>query len=400
MSVIVPTTGAHFNVPPGDPYVIQNHIYDLLDSADVGSTVSWAIYQFGMDRARDSIKAAVARGVNVHLVADKDSLNTHQFVDTMNFLNNNKAPNIKNPSWCLVNYNGGVGDNINHDKFFLFSSVQGKTKVWVQSSANLTNIKNWNNAVTVVGHPTIYDGYLTRFNAIKTAATSGKHHKAPYTTVDDGSYKAYFYPEPPSKDTLLDIINNVTGGKGTYIDIACYLFLLPDVASALKRLAKRGVRVRLAYTDAATHSESTADIIRSAPGSKVVRFENRTSYSLPYNYLHSKYMIIDGEYLGKKQKIVWTGSLNFTENALYHNDESVVRFYGPGALWDAYSADFANIINNGQYGKFVVNVNDPLTSGDGSLPPITPVHELGQSETSGLTEETQSSSYTDPGLMP
>lgn len=402
--IITPKTEAHFNVPPDNPYVIQGHVYDLLESADAGSIVSWAIFEMGDQpggknpnprRATDAIRDAYARGVNIHLIADQASLAYPDFASLHAFLNNNNNPDIRRPSWSLINYGGGVGDNINHDKFFLFESVQGHKKVWVQSSANLTDTKSWNNCVTGVGHPQIYDGYLTRHNAMKTAAVSGKHHKAPYTTVDDGTFKAYFYPEPPSKNTLLDIVNNVTGGKGTYIDIACYHFLLPEVATALKRLAKRGVRVRLAYTNAAVHSEEVADIIRSAPGSKVTRFDNNSSYSLPYNYLHSKYMIIDGEYLGKRSKIVWTGSLNFTKNALYNNDESVVRFYGPGPLWDAYGADFDPIINKGQMGTFTVSATDGLVQGDGSAP-TTPLRERDAFEDAGLNETTQKSSYEEP----
>lgn len=378
MAVITPKTEAHFNVPPSNPYVINDHIYDLIDSADAGSTVSISLYELGQNKARDTIRAALDRGVFFHLIIDQASLKFSAFNSPLNGIfqlvngginpngsGNNNNVNTKRSSWCLVAYGGGVGDNINHDKFFLFSSVQGKKKVWVQSSCNLMNNRPWNNAVTGVNHPIIYDGYMIRLNAQKAAATTLKHHKAPYTTVDDGTFKAYFYPQPPASNTLLQILSNVTGGKGTYIDIACYLFLLPEVAVSLKRLARRGVRVRLCYTDAANESESTASIVRSATNSVVKRWENISSYTAPYNFMHSKYMIIDGEYLGKNSKIVWTGSLNFTKNALYHNDESVVRFYGPGALWDAYSNDFANLITYGQRGVFLLNVNDDMSSNDG-----------------------------------
>ena len=66
---------------------------------------------------------------------------------------------------------GAVG--INHHKFVLFSHLRNRAKVFVQSSANMlegnsanSGINAWNNAVTIVDEPAVYDAYVARFNAI------------------------------------------------------------------------------------------------------------------------------------------------------------------------------------------------------------------------------------------
>ena len=56
--------------------------------------------------------------------------------------------------------------------------------------------------------------------------------------------------------------------------------------------------------------------------------------------LHSKYMLIDAEWRGARQKIVLTGSHNYTGPALTSNDETLLVIANPlifDAFWDNWN---------------------------------------------------------------
>jgi len=51
--------------------------------------------------------------------------------------------------------------------------------------------------------------------------------------------------------------------------------------------------------------------------------------------VHDKVLLISGKYAGSTRKLVWTGSHNWTGNALRYNDEAMLRI-DEGAVFNAY----------------------------------------------------------------
>lgn len=98
------------------------------------------------------------------------------------------------------------------------------------------------------------------------------------------------------------------------IDAAVFDVRLPSLVDALVRAAERGVAVRM-VVDYAANGEAPdfRDAIAKleAGGVKVVR-DHRSAL------MHNKYAIIDG-------RILWTGSMNFTPNDAYRNNNNMLR---------------------------------------------------------------------------
>src|SRR5215510_401207 len=153
---------------PGNRAAIQTHVIQLIDNTPANATIRISTYLFASVTYRDALLAAHARGVNVQLLVDASL--THDTSGTSFFgLANGLGRDVSQPSFAVLcpAGRGCIGDGIDHDKFFLFSSTSGRSKVIVQTSANMidhvdkgnSGLTSWNNAVTLVDEPVLYDAY-------------------------------------------------------------------------------------------------------------------------------------------------------------------------------------------------------------------------------------------------
>jgi phosphatidylserine/phosphatidylglycerophosphate/cardiolipin synthase-like enzyme len=54
--------------------------------------------------------------------------------------------------------------------------------------------------------------------------------------------------------------------------------------------------------------------------------------------------VIDGFYDGSpNQRLVWTGSYNYTTAALLHNDEALLKLWNHDAIFDAFQSNFQTL---------------------------------------------------------
>jgi phosphatidylserine/phosphatidylglycerophosphate/cardiolipin synthase-like enzyme len=63
-------------------------------------------------------------------------------------------------------------------------------------------------------------------------------------------------------------------------------------------------------------------------------------------YAHSKYMLIDGGYEGKQQKVVFTGSTNYTGIGFHGHDEAMLSVVD-AKLEGQYVTNFASMFKRG-----------------------------------------------------
>ena len=115
------------------------------------------------------------------------------------------------------------------------------------------------------------------------------------------------------------------------IDIAAYDFEHDALANALVAALERGVVLRIVADD--SNREEFAGL--AAAGIPIL-FDERSAL------MHNKFILIDN-------REVWSGSLNYTENGLYRNNNHILRFRQP-ALVAAYSAEFEELYS-GDFGK-------------------------------------------------
>lgn len=119
------------------------------------------------------------------------------------------------------------------------------------------------------------------------------------------------------------------------IDIAAYDLDLWGLRDALLAAHRRGVRVRMVVE--AENRDAPEVAALEAAGIPVAS-------DLPDALMHDKFVIID-------RAAVWTGSMNFTLNDAYRNDNRLIRLASAAAA-EAYQAEFEEMFSAGLYGAF------------------------------------------------
>jgi phosphatidylserine/phosphatidylglycerophosphate/cardiolipin synthase-like enzyme len=178
---------------------------------------------------------------------------------------------------------------------------------------------------------------LTRLG--RPSATSSVAPTAAAVSAVPGAYRLLF--TTPQQTAGLD---NPTGGIPAEVaatmdaaqktlDVAVYEFDLPVLAEAMIRAEQRGVRVRL-VTDTDSMEEDVVQ--RVADAGIPVTDDGRAAI------MHDKFVVIDGA-------AVWTGSMNFTRNDAYRNDNNFI--YLPSAALAAnYTAEFKEMFAGHDFG--------------------------------------------------
>jgi phosphatidylserine/phosphatidylglycerophosphate/cardiolipin synthase-like enzyme len=151
-----------------------------------------------------------------------------------------------------------------------------------------------------------------------------------------GPVRVYFTtPERPAAESEIvrALVGYIDQAKRS-IDVAAFELNNRAVTDALVRAVKRGVRVRLACeTDYV--NDSGVQALRTA-GVGVV--DDRRDGAL----MHDKFMVFDG-------KAVWTGSMNFSENCAYRNNNNGIYLDDTRVAAD-YATKFAWMFEQHRFG--------------------------------------------------
>ena len=372
-----PVDTATFNDPHDavERAAIQNHIIGLIAGTPAGATIRISTYLFASGAYRDALLAAHTRGVNVQLLVDA-SLTQDTSGTTFFALANGLGRDRSQPSFavrCPAD-RGCIGSGIDHAKFFLFSETGGRTKVFVVTSANMidhldkgnSGQTSWNNAVTLVDEPVVYDAYVARFNAMRDLRTS-----TPYLSTVGTNAKVDFFPRPDgdpaavSGSTILGVLNNIdcsgkntTGGFGsnhlTSIHVAMYELNDVNIARKLWALDNAGCVVHVVRTNDGTGDDDAIAALNNCDAHNGVTIDsvhlrvngddNNDAADAAVGFVHSKYLVIDGFYDGSpNQRLVWTGSYNYTTGALLHNDETLLKLWNHDAIFEAFQDNFQTL---------------------------------------------------------
>ena len=338
-----PAIEAVFNVPQGtaapDP-TLENTVIDLIDRTPAGESIRVNMYTFSRSPPANALVAAQARGVDVRVILDGGSVggNGHSIL----------AAGLPSANLHVCqSTNGGscIGTANNHSKYFLFSYIgPGESEVVVQSSANLTNpqLRQHNNLVIVRGDSTLYAGYQTYWADQVAQATNPNYY---WVVVGNLPVRTYFYPRA-SGDTVLSVLNNVVCTGNAHLRLAMSLFTdaRAPVAVRLAEKVTEGCTVEALLKDSSTTPGSTVLSTLVAGGVDVSLFVESSTLST----IHSKYLLVDSDYdTGSgpiPRQLVFTGSHNYTGNALRNNDEQLMRVDDPtvfaefSANWDLMDA--------------------------------------------------------------
>ncbi len=326
-------TGSIFNSPVGGAAkadAISAQVGRMIEKAPKGSTISVAMYHFSSQDTASLLIAANRRQVAVHVVLDHESV----VYPAAGRLRRALGRDVKKRSWAVVcdENRGCIGPEFNHNKFFLFSGTLGSSNVVVQTSANSTDgarDTQWNDALTIQDAG-VYAGYMRYFDDL-----AKQHHNADYhRVVRSGPYRLDFFPWK-SGDPISQALDKVSCAGGTRIRVSVGHFTWGPIARRLWKLDDAGCRVQVVF-----------DIVgRTATGALTKKGGRHGNPEIGYltetggSYAHSKYLLIDGGYEGRPQKVVLTGSNNYTTVGLHGHDEAMITV-ADAELEEQYVANF------------------------------------------------------------
>ncbi|MGW0811444.1 phospholipase D family protein, partial [Nonomuraea sp. NPDC002799] len=147
--------------------------------------------------------------------------------------------------------------------------------------------------------------------------------------------RARFFPQA-SGDPIVDALGDVSCRRGTKIRVGMSEWDTYRVAIAerLRDLAGAGCEVQVVY---GIIDDEVKTVLSAQPG---VELSTLGSGSALPGRIHSKYLLIEGSYAGdRKAHVVFTGSHNYNETSLRHNDETLLRLDDKG-VYRQYVANF------------------------------------------------------------
>jgi PLD-like domain len=359
-----PVLGPVFN--DTDQWAISKNIAAMIRRTPKGATIRIAQYRISGDDPNviPALRSAVNRGVRVKIVLDRSDRNPNPFGDAgldglrdliASKSGNGNGSNPSKPSFILLCSEGCIGDGYNHNKFYLFSTMNSRKRVLVQSTANVAadNATAWNASIGIAGRTKLYNSYKAYFDHLVSRRTNLDY----YRTTTDGAYKAYFFPrksstgdvDDTSTDTIWRILDeqvsctgNTTGGTSTnhrtIIRIAVWGFTREKIAQKLRALANRDCWIDVAINNSA---DVSAEVKRALANHPRINVDNAMSAG---RWMHAKYLLVEGNYSGRpNSKVAFVGSHNFTVNALRHNDETWLKI-ASASVHDKFRANFRRIM--------------------------------------------------------
>ena len=147
----------------------------------------------------------------------------------------------------------------------------------------------------------------------------------PVTTDQSQVIGIYFSPDGGCENAVITWINRAN----STIHILIYSFTLDSIGNALLSAHERGLEIKTVFEKSQISQYSEYQRLRSAG----VNVRNDTNP----DYMHNKVMIID-------DKIVLTGSFNWSTNAQENNNENLIVIQSTSAA-NAFDNNFQTIWN-------------------------------------------------------
>lgn len=350
-----PETEVRFN-DAGGSRAQQNtsivHIRKAIRSAHAGSIIRIATYTHNRaDVTEALLDACRERNVTVQLVLNDNHMSrtTQRLIRA---LGTNTEPHWKDacnprrkpadpdstqqphpdPSFVKVCYQScrkGAGNQ--HMKFFLFSHTGQAENVVMLGSTNTTRWAarvHFNDLFTQTGRAEMFRDYST----IHAQLARDRRVRNPYWKVRHGDLVTEFggVVRRGAKDPVARRLAQVSCAGGTSIRIVMYawsggrgLYLARRVAD----LRRRGCSVRVilsgASADVKAALRSGGVAMRSADMDLDGRSDTGFGETRWDRFTHEKWMALDGTWAGTRQKVVWTGSENWSGLG-FINDEVTI----------------------------------------------------------------------------
>ena len=325
--------------------VIMDRLIAMLDAAPQGSSVSLCIFEFDHAGVIDALKRASDRGVILRLMIDMSREETiAQNPPTIS-----KLRSFINSSSEVVVIKSDAGtSSINHNKFVLFSQLETKSgkveNVIFQTSHNFTvdDTKKIQDVV-ILSQKGLYDAYLAYWNDMKAKAENGmkdyyyKEYDNPVTGLT-----ACFFPKRRDgatygADNIIEILDAITEPATALIRIGMSDWVASriNIVQKLDELLAQGATIEVIVK-----SKADQEILDGLENLRIkgayVKIYNLTYSNQVKINIHSKFMLIRGEWKGEQCDLLVTGSHNFTTNGLRYNNEALLILKNHNDFFSTY----------------------------------------------------------------
>lgn len=245
---------------------------------------------------------------------------------------------------------GKIGKLNNHNKFILFANVKFpnenfyRSNVIAQTSCNFISTRRSNDLI-LIEDEAIYKAYYEYWLELKE---DDERYYEKTVTSKDGKIKCHFYPR--TKDNIAEILSNIKGNKETKIYILQSEFTgirSKAIVRKIKDLARQGCEIKIIATKYEKKEDdqySRGNLwsliekrLRKIKGVELKTYKEKVANN------HSKILMIDAQnYEGSPQKVVCTGSHNFSRNSLYNNSEVLLEIKNSG-VFEEYEKYFLSL---------------------------------------------------------
>jgi hypothetical protein len=334
VSTFVPKAGYLFNKPraaggtEAQQMMFTDTVVKTLDAMPAGSVARIATFDINEPTVYKAILRTYRRGVTVRVIFDGTDVNPAEADLTYQLGHDVKA----NRSYAIACQQSCGSDktSVMHNKIFTASSTgspRTAAKITMLGSANMTKTNgylNWNQS-QILTDPKIYAGVAGYFDRMRF------DKPIPFTTVRGTSSRnlVYMWPSSSSANPTLKMLRSTRCTGGTKIRVAMFLWVASRVEEARLLAAKKkaGCDVAVLYVNnpwARTMAQPVVDVLWAGKVPMYNSYRDLNgdgSYDL---YLHSKEVLVSGMIAGRRTQTVYSGSANWTANALQNGNETLL----------------------------------------------------------------------------
>jgi len=287
---------------------------ESIDSARL--TVDVAVYSMSLRSVRDALIRAHERGVQVRVVMESKNLDR-------------SAP--QNLMKAGIPVSGDEGNGLMHNKFIVID----RSEVWL-GSMNFTyaGVYEDNNQLIHIHSTKMAENYTSEFEEMFIEGLFGEIVLAetphPEIWIDDTRMQIYFSPDDGVAENVLEILEAAEES----IYFMAFSFTRDDFGKVIRRQDLLGVTVAGVMDE---------DQIKSNIGTEYDFFKQADLHVFADGsdgQMHHKTMIVD-------EKIVITGSYNFSRSAEIRNDENVVVLYS-APIAEFFLVEFQRVYERAQ----------------------------------------------------
>ena len=263
---------------------------------DARLSVDLAVYSFSLWSIRDALIDAHHRGVQVRVVMESNNLDRDVPQDLIE---------------AGIPILGDRREGLMHDKFVIID----RSELWV-GSMNFTIGGGYedNNNLLRIRSVKLVENYQKEFDEMYVDDHFGPDTVPdtpnPSINVEGTTIETYFSPDDGVADVIVDLIDDAENS----VYFMAFSFTSDDISEALQNRAGDGVTVAGVLDESQTRSNQGGEYDSLVQAGLDVRQD------IIDGLMHHKVFIID-------QRIVITGSYNFSRSAEERNDENILVIY-------------------------------------------------------------------------